>query len=139
MGVSLRVTDKTTSNDDAGKDITCLYANIQSVFNKKKEIELYIRENPKDLMCFTECFITEDHCKSEFMFNGYQCFVAMKNRGGACVYVSEKLNCCEVRPPNRSEDSCWVVMKTKNMINRIYGMTENYWIIFRGLKKTTRK
>ena len=91
--------------------LNCMYANLQSIFNKKSEIEIYIKENKIDIMFFTECFINIDHDQSEYSFPGYQNFVAMKNRGGSCMYVKNSISCYEIHPPNQTEDSCWIVIK----------------------------
>ena len=119
MGFPLQVKESNPNDDQI--TLKCLYANLQSIFNKKKEIEIYLKDNPKDLMCFTECFINEEYQPCEYNLDGYQCFVAMKNRGGACIYVKEHLSCYEVNPPAKTEDSCWIVMKTKNYKKRVYG------------------
>ena len=38
-------------------NLKCVYANVQSIFNKKHEIEIYNRNNKFDMMFFTESFI----------------------------------------------------------------------------------
>ena len=83
-----------------------VYSNVQSIFNKKSEIELYIKENNPDMLMLTECFMTLDHHSSEYNFDGYHCFVHMKNRGGACIYVKNNFSCYEIFLPNKMEDLC---------------------------------
>ena len=97
-----------------------MYTNIQSIFNKKSELKVYLEVKEIDIMFRTECFITNDHSNSEYAFSGYQVFVAKKNRGGACIYVKDTVPCYEVFPPNRCEDSCWVVIPTRNNVKRLY-------------------
>ena len=101
--------------------LKCVYANLQSIFNKKHEIEEYIEETKIDMMFFTESFINDDHQPVEYDFIGYQCFVAKKQRGGACIYAKNSLSPYEIQPPNKTEDSCWVVINTKNYVKRLYG------------------
>ena len=114
--------DLDTKNKFADKisEFKCLYSNVQSIFNKKAEIEVYLGNFEIDIMLFTECFITEDHSSSEYSFTGYQAFVALKNRGGSCIYVKNSVPCYEVSPPDQTEDSCWVVIPTKNNVKRLY-------------------
>ena len=80
-----------------------------------------LRESKLDLLFFTECFITEDHEISEYQFPGFQSFVAMKSRGGSCIYVQNDLPAYAVHPPNAVEDSTWVVITTKEGTKRLYG------------------
>ena len=97
-----------------------MYTNIQSIFNKRSELKVYLEINDIDIMFLTECFITDNYDSSEYSFTGYQVFVAKKNRGGACIFVKNSVPCYEVFPPNRSEDSCWLVITTRNNIKRLY-------------------
>ena len=104
------------------QELKCIYSNVQSIFNKKNEIELYILENHVDVMFFTECFITDNYDASEYFFEGFQPpVVYKKNRGGACIYIRNGLRFHEVSPPNCLEDSAWIVISTKNSIKRLYG------------------
>ena len=108
-------------NYDSYDDIKCVYSNVQSIFNKKKEIELYIGDQNVDMMFFTETFIHEDHSPSEYSFENYQKFVFYKNRGGACIYAKNNIPCYQVFPPNMCSDSVWIVIRTQDGIKRLYG------------------
>ena len=101
--------------------LKCIYANLQSIFSKKQEIEILLRESKLDILFFTECFITEGHDISEYQFPGFQSFVAMKYRGGSCIYVQNDLPAYAVQPPNAVEDSAWVVITTREGTKRLYG------------------
>ena len=123
--------------------LKCVYANVQSIFNKKKEIELYLDENKIDIMMFTECWINKDHSSSEYSFSEFQPpIVAKKNRGGTCIYVRNQISYIEVKPPYPIEDSCWVTVKTENNIERLYAVIyrspnspiENNQKLFENLK-----
>ena len=109
------------TSENSNTILKCVYANLQSIFNKKHEIEEYIEETKIDMMFFTESFINDDHQPVEYDFIGYQCFVAKKQRGGACIYAKNSLSPYEIQPPNKTEDSCWVVINTKNYVKRLYG------------------
>ena len=99
-----------------------LYANVQSFLNKKAEIEVYLKDNETDLLFFTECWIREDHTDGEIAIPGYQLPVVFrKDRGGACVFVRNGISFVEVKPPNSSSDTVWLVINTGNRVNRIYG------------------
>ena len=80
-----------------------------------------MRESKLDILFFTECFITEGHDISEYQFPGFQSFVAMKYRGGSCIYVQNDLPAYAVQPPNAVEDSAWVVITTREGTKRLYG------------------
>ena len=105
------------------RQLKCVSANIQSIFNKKQEIELYAKENnAKDILFFTESFITESHSVSEYLIDGFQPpVVCMKNRGGACGFIRNDIIFSEVCVPNPTEDSVWFSIKTEDNVNRLYG------------------
>ena len=101
--------------------LKCVYANIQSLINKKHEVEQYVLDEQPDMLFFTECFITEDHAASEYTITGFQNpVVFMKNRGGACIYVRSGINFCEVLPPIPTNDSAWITINTEDNIKRLY-------------------
>ena len=59
---------------------------------------------------------------SEYSFNGYQSPVVFKkNRGGSCIYVKNGIIFTVVSPPNPTEDSVWISIRTSNNISRLYG------------------
>ena len=102
-------------------NLSCTYANVQSIFNKKREIELYISENNIDILLFTETFICNHHDPSEYFLQDFQCFPFFKNRGGSCIYVRNRVSCYQVFPPNTCNDSVWIVIKTQDSRKRLYG------------------
>ena len=99
----------------------CAYANLQSIFNKKREIEVYIKDYNADIMFFTECWITDEHDESEYSLAGFQNYISMKNRGGSCIFTRYHVNTYEVFPPNKCEDAVWIVIKTAQNVSRVYG------------------
>ena len=46
--------------------------------------------------------------------------IQYKSRGGTCVYITEGLQYIEVTPPQKTSESNWFVVKTKNEVSRIY-------------------
>ena len=124
MGFSITGLDSNLNIDSQKcdlKDFNCVYANVQSIFNKKTEIEIYNKDNWLDIMFYTESFISDEHHASEYNFNGYQCFTAKRPRGGVAIYVKNNISCHELNPPNKAEDSTWLIMNTFNNIKRVYG------------------
>ena len=87
------------------QEIKCIYTNLQSILNKKTEIDMYLSENNIDLMFFTEVFFTEEHATIEYSFQNFQVFADMRYRGGACIYVRNGLKCFEIQPPDKPQDS----------------------------------
>ena len=83
-----------------------MYATFIKILNVHTHQYLYIKENNPDMLMLTECFMTLDHHSSEYNFDGYHCFVHMKNRGGACIYVKNNFSCYEIFLPNKMEDLC---------------------------------
>ena len=42
-------------------------------------------------------------------------------RGGACVFVRTGLDFTIIKPPNITQESIWISIKTHDKINRLYG------------------
>ena len=101
--------------------IKCVYSNLQSIFSKKTEIELYLTENEVDILFFTESWIDENHDAREYQINGFQDpVVTLKTRGGSSIFVKNGFNFVELQPPLPMEDSRFISIKTKNNIDRLY-------------------
>ena len=114
------------------QSLKCIYANLQSIFSKKHDIDVYLDKNNIDIMMFTECWINNDHLVSEYLFSGFQPpTVALKNRGGSCIYVRNEISYTEIKPPSPMEDSCWIVIKTENNKDRLYA------VVYRSPNSTT--
>ena len=102
--------------------LECLYANVQSLLSKKKEIEQLTEVQEFDILLFTEVWIDEEHQDFELYIRGYQNPSIDRNcRCGACVYVREGLDYINVEPPYRMKESVWICVKTSNNVERLYG------------------
>ena len=101
--------------------LKCLYGNLQSLNSKKREIELRLTECDYDILLFTEVWINEEMQACEYSFSGYQEPVIDPSiRGGACIYVKQGLEFFTVQPPMKMSESVWIVIKTRENINRLY-------------------
>ena len=101
--------------------LNCLYGNLQSLNNKKREIELKLTNCDYDLLLFTEVWINEEMQECEYNISGFQEPVIDPNiRGGACIYVKQGLDFYAVQPPTKMNESAWIVIKTRDNINRLY-------------------
>ena len=102
--------------------LNCFYSNVQSLLSKKGEIEAHLKSNPRDLLFFSECWLsTDEHFPVHYSIDGFQLpVVCSKARGGTCIYVSNELKYQVVFPPNPIEDSCWIVIETSNRLKRLY-------------------
>ena len=68
--------------------LNCLYANVQSLLNKKSEIELAVAQTYYDLLFFTEVWIPEEAVSTDYYLEGYQTpVICAKARGGTCIYI----------------------------------------------------
>ena len=104
-----------------GHKLKCLYANLQSLLNKKREIEIKLLQVHIDIMFFTEVWVDESIDNSEYFISGFQKpILDFNNRGGTCVYFREGLQYTEVLPPNNVNESNWFCMKTSDNISRLY-------------------
>ena len=101
--------------------LKCLYANLQSLINKKKEIEMYLENDPCDILFFTEIWVESGIDESEICIDGYQSpIIDYHSRGGTCVYVKNGLNYSTVEPPIKMEQSVYLVIRTSNNVSRLY-------------------
>ena len=102
--------------------LKCIYSNLQSLVNKKKEIELYLDQNETHLMFFTEVWLDSSHHASELHIKGFQEPIIQHNsRGGACIYVHNDILFEEFQVPHKVSDSVWIKTLTKDGISRLYG------------------
>lgn len=80
-----------------------------------------LKECSYDLLLFTEVWIGDDMQECEYSIPGFQTPIVDPNmRGGACIYVREGLEYYAVQPPIKMQESVWIVIKTREHINRIY-------------------
>ena len=102
-------------------ELNCLYGNLQSLNSKKKEIELRTKNCAYDLLLFTEIWINDKNQACEYTIPGFQDPVIDPNiRGGAGIYVREGMEFFVVQPPNKVNESVWIVLKTRDNVNRLY-------------------
>lgn len=101
--------------------LNCLYANVQSLLNKKSEIELAVAQTYYDLLFFTEVWIPEEAVSTDYYLEGYQTpVICAKARGGTCIYIKTGLSYSEVHPPNPVNESSWITVMTGNNRKRLY-------------------
>ena len=101
--------------------LKCIYANLQSLFSKKSEIEITLQNSPVDVMLFSEIWISEEHHDAELFIKGFQKpFVDPQVRGGACGYIRNGIDFMTVNPPHPGKQSIWFTIKTKVNLKRLY-------------------
>ena len=90
------VIKKSTNESSKGSDnqfINCLYTNIQSILNKREEIEKVVSDHKVDVLLFSETWVEEFHSPRELELIGFQNPVLnIRSRGGTAIYVKEGLN-----------------------------------------------
>ena len=102
-------------------EINCLYANLQSLMNKKREIELKLDNENFKLLFFTELWVSADMDANEYALKGFQKPVVEPNiRGGAGIFVKEGLEFTVIKPPRPVKESVWILMRTSDNVKRIY-------------------
>ena len=95
---------------------------MQSLINKRRELKVYLDQNEIHILFLTEAWITEKHSPSEYQIKGYQSpAIHFKEKGGTMIYVKNGIPFNEIQMPNKSEDSTWVVIRTGNKKERLYG------------------
>ena len=108
-------------DDKRPVQLKCLYANLQSLFSKKHEIEALLDHQDYDLLFFTEIWIKPDFNAADFSIQGFQTPIVDPHiRGGACIYVRNELDFYIVEPPMKTEQSTWLVIKTSQGIPRLH-------------------
>ena len=113
---------KLNRNKKTPQSLKCMYSNLQSIINKKKEIELYLDQNETHLMFFTEVWLDSTHHASELHIKGFQDPIIQHNsRGAACIYVYNDIIFEEVLVPHKLNDSVWLKTSTKDGISRLFG------------------
>ena len=87
--------------------LKCLYANLQSLINKRNEIKLRLDQESFDMMFFTEIWINENIDESELFIPGFQTpFIHPKASGGAAVYIRDGIVVSKVSPPAKMNYLC---------------------------------
>jgi len=54
--------------------LECVLLNARSLVNKKTELQVFLANNPVDVVAITETWMTENHTDTEFMPAGYTVF-----------------------------------------------------------------
>ena len=78
--------------------LQCLYMNARSIVNKKKELELTVRDEKLDIIAITESWLNVNITDEEMGIKGYTLFRkdrndSVKRRGGrVAIYVKNELN-----------------------------------------------
>ncbi len=92
--------------------------------SKKFEIESKIvsEYNEPDILFFTETWINENININELYIPGYQePILNNRPRGGAAAYIKNNIKFEQLTISSPSQDTIWIVIKTKNNKSRIYG------------------
>ena len=102
-------------------EINCLYANLQSLISKKREIELKLDQENFHLLFFNEIWISEDFDYNEFSLKSFQKPIVDPNfRGGSCIFVREGIDFRVIKPPRPVKESVWIMIKTSDNVKRMY-------------------
>ena len=78
--------------------LKCMYMNARSIVNKRKEVELTIRDENLDLLAITETWLNDKISDEEFNISGYMLFRKDRKEsnklrgGGVAMYIRNELN-----------------------------------------------
>lgn len=105
----------------------CFYSNVDSLFNKREELEARISLAKPDIIALTEIYPKNTHMDIdpvELQLPGYNLFLPSKERRGVIIYVHEHLQAQELKPISIDfEESVWCLLETetdKILIGCIY-------------------
>ena len=91
------VVNRNRENNEGNSKLTCFYANVRSIVNKRDELELYVFEEKPDIIGITESWAFEDIQDSELNIDGYSMIrkdriLGEKLRGGGIIlYLKNNL------------------------------------------------
>ena len=103
--------------NQAPEQLNCLYSNVDSVLNKKDELEARISQTKPDVIALTEIYpknIQYEVENTELSIPGYKLFLSTKRRRGVAIYIKgeileaydSNINCQDF------EESVWIDLNT---------------------------
>ena len=130
----------------APEQLNCLYSNVDSLLNKKDELEARISQSKPDVIALTEIFpknIQYEVDNAELSITGYKLFLSTKRKRGVAIYIKENLEAYESNMNGQDfEESVWIDLITaagKILIGCIYrspsSATENDDLLKQLLRK----